>query len=174
MATRLEQALKQKGTHSVGNLTSIQVKTVAHGAKVIEAPIDNFTLVELGFDAQGERTAKQLSDKGNKSYLIASPEARNLGEQLSDFYNEVGELVRIVVLEPNYTRFDTSAFTLNSAVDTVAAGQVAHFDVTTKKFIVSKSESAHADYATSSAQFVVVLEDELDEQATIRLECTKA
>lgn len=178
MATRQSQILKQKGTHEVGNLNNISVKTVNHGAIIVNADVDNFTLVELGFDANGERTAKQLAAKGNKAYLVASPEARYMGEELVDFYNAVGERARIVVLEPAYTRFDTSAFTLNAGVSAVANGLVAHFDVTTKKYILSSAGAAHADYATSSAQFVVVSdEDDMEYslgKATVKLEVTKA
>jgi hypothetical protein len=178
MATRQSQLLKAKGTHEVGNLNSLKVKTVAHGAIVINADIDQFTLGELGFDANGERTVKQLSAKDKKAYLVASPEARYMGEELVDFYNAVGERARIVVLEPNYTRFDTSAFTLNAGVSAVANGLVAHFDVASKKYILSAAGTPHADYAGSSAQFVVVSDEEDMEyslgKATIRLEVTKA
>jgi hypothetical protein len=178
MATRQQSILTQKGTHAVGNLNSLKIKTVAHGATVINADIDNFTLGELGFDVDGKRTVKQLAAKANKAYLVASPEARYMGEDLVDFYNAVGERARIVILEPAYTRFDTSAFALNSGVTAVAKGLVAHFDVTTKKFILSAAGSAHVDYAGSSAQFVVVSsEDDMEYSlgaATVRLEVTKA
>lgn len=156
MASRLLKAHTEVGTHATGNLNSIKVKTVANGAIVEGADVDNFTLVELGFNADGERTCKQLSAKDKKGYLIAAPERRYLGETLADFYNEVGERARIVVLEEGYTRFDTSAFTKNTGVTEVKRGQVAHFDVATKKFIVSAAGSAHADYATSANKFVVV------------------
>lgn len=178
MATRQSQILKQKGTHEVGNLNNLKVKTLNHGAIVTGADIDNFTLGELGFDANGERTVTQLSAKANKAVLVASPEARYMGEELVDFYNAVGELARIVILEPNYTRFDTSAFTLNTGVTAVANGLVAHFDVATKKYILSAAGTPHADYAGSSAQFVVVSdEDDMEYslgKSVVRLEVTKA
>lgn len=178
MATRQLKAFSEKGNHEVGNLNSLKVKTVAHGAVIVGADVDNFTLVELGFNAEGRRTAKQLAAKGNKAYLIAAPETRYLGEEMVDFYNAVGDDARIVILEAAYTRFDTSAFTKNTGVTEIAKGQVAHFDVATKKFIVSAAGSAHADYATSSAQFLVVSNEEDIEythgKATIRLEVIKA
>lgn len=171
MATRQQAVLTQKGNHEVGNLNSLKIKTLAHGAIVEGGDIDNFTLCELGFNADGERTAKQLSNKANKSYLIASPEVRNMGEELVDFYNAVGEHARIVILEEAYTRFDTSAFT-----GTPAAGQKAHFDVTTKKFLLH--DGTHADYAGSKAKFLVVSdEDNLEYtcgKATVRLEVIEA
>lgn len=178
MATRQFQALTEKGTHAVGNLSNLKIKTVNYGAIVTGADIDNFSLVELGFNADGERTATQLSAITKKAYLIASPEARYMGEELVDFYNAVGERARIVILEEGYTRFDTSAFSLNTGVTEVAVGQVAHFDPATKKFIISDAGNPHADYAGSSAQFVVV-SNEADMEyslgaATVRLECTKA
>lgn len=178
MATRLIKSLVEKGTHNVGNLCNLKIKTVNGGAIVTDADIDNFTLVELGFNADGERTCKQLADKANKAYLIASPEFRPMGEELVDFYNAVGDRARIVVLEPNYTRFDTSAYSLNTGVTEITAGQVAHFDIATKKFIISAAGTPHADYEGSSAQFVVVSnEDDLEYvagKATVRLEVTKA
>lgn len=178
MATKTQVSLTQKEYHAIGNLNSLKVKTVANGALVEGANVDNFTLVELGFNADGERTAKQLSAKDKKAYLIASPETRYLGEELGEFYNAVGERSRIVILEPGYTRFDTSAFTKNDGVTTIANGQVAHFDVATKKFIISDPASAHADFSGSSAQFLVVSnEDDIVYtlgQPTVRLEVIKA
>ena len=178
MATRQLKALQERGNHSVGNLNSIKIKTVAHGALVTGGDIDNFTLVELGFNSEGERTAKQLSAKDKKAYLIASPEARYMGEDLVDFYNAEGERARIVILEPGYTRFDTSAFSKNTGVTEIKNGQVAHFDPASKRFIISAAGSAHADYADSSAQFIVVSnESDLEYvagKATVRLEVAKA
>ena len=178
MASEYLNALQQVGTHAVGNLNSLKIKTVAHGAIVAGAAIDNFTLGELGFNADGERTVSQLSNKANKAVLVASPETRYLGEEISKFYNGVGERARCVILEPGYTRFETSAFTKNAGVTTITNGLVAHFDVTTKKFIISNSASAHADYAGSSAQFVVVNNEEDMEytlgKAMVRLEVAKA
>ena len=178
MASRQLQALTERGNRTVGNLNSIKIKTLAHGAVVTGGEVDNFTLVELGFGADGERTAKQLSAKDKKAYLIATPEARYLGEDLVDFYNAEGERARIVILEPGYTRFDTSAYAKNTDATEIKNGQVAHFDPASKKFIISAPGSAHADYAGSSAQFVVVnSEDDLEYVAgkpVVRLEVTKA
>ena len=178
MATRQTKVMLEKGNHEVGNLNSIKVKTLAHGALVVDSPIDNYTWVELGFDADGERTVKQLSDKGNKGYLIASPELRNMGEELVDFFNDVGERPRIVIPEQDYTRFDTSAFSLNAGVTEIKEGQVAHFDVATKKYIISNAAAPHVDYVDSYNQFLVVNgEDDLEYvagKATVRLEISKA
>lgn len=171
MASRILKALQEVGTHAVGNLNSLKVKTVANGALIEGADVDNFTLVELGFNADGERTAKQLSAAGNKSYLVAAPETRYLGEAMADFYNAVGDRARIVILEEGYTRFDTSAFT-----GTPVNGNKAHFDVATKKFIIH--DGTHVDYAGSKAKFLVVSnEDDMEYtmgQPMVRLEVIEA
>lgn len=178
MGTRQMKALVEKGTHHVGNLNSLKVKTVAHGAIVTGGDIDNFLSVELGFNAEGERTCKVLSDVTKKSYLIAAPEARYLGEQLVDFYNAEGEEVRIVLFEEGYTRFDTSAYTLNTGVTEIKNGQVAHFDPASKTYIISAAGSAHADYATAKTKFVVVANEEdleyTNGKACVRLEVAEA
>jgi len=187
MATRIMKAYEEKGQHSVGNLNSIKVKTVAHGAIATE-DVDNFTAVELGFNAEGERTFSQLTDVTKKTYLVAAPEIRYMGEEMVDFFNGAGDRARIVVLESAYTRFESSAFTLDSgdatatparsAVVSINNGQVAHFDPTSKKFIVSASTTSHPDYATASAKFLVVAnEEDLDYTLgaqTVRLEVQEA
>lgn len=171
MATNQLTALTKKGTHEIGNLNSIKIKTLAHGAIVEGADIDNFLMVELGFNSDGERTCKHLTAATKKGYLIASPEVRNMGEDLVDFYNGVGEHVRIVIPEEGYTRFDTSAFT-----GTPANGKFAHYDVATKKYLIH--DGAHADYATAVNKFLVVNnEDDIEYtngKALVRLEVIEA
>ena len=160
MATRQTALLKQRGTHHVGNLNSLKVRTLPHGAKVVDADIDNFTLVELDFEAEtGERVCRQLSDVTKKGYLIATPENRMMGEELVDFYNAVGEYARIVFLDEGL-RFETSAFTLNTDVTEIKNGYVAHFDPATKTFIISNPASPHADYANAKDKFLVVNSEE--------------
>lgn len=155
MATELLKAYSQEHNHSVGNLNSLKVKTVANGAIVEGADIDNFTIGELSFNAEGERVVKQLAAVANKSYLVAAPETRYMGEKMTDFYNAVGDRVRVVVLEPAYTRFETSAFT-----GTPGNGKFAHFDPATKKFLIH--DGTHLDYSGASAKFLVVSnEDEV-------------
>ena len=157
MATRQLKVLTEKGNHTVGNLNSLKIRTLAHGAIVEGADIDNFTLVELGFNADGERTCKQLSDVTKKSYLIATPEARYMGEELVDFYNAVGEYARIVYLDEGL-RFETSAFELNTGITEIRNGLVAHFNPTTKKFLIH--DGTHVDYANAKAKFLVVSNEE--------------
>lgn len=178
MTTSILKALTNEGTHAVGSINSIQVKTLAHGARVTGAAVDNWTLVELaGFNEEGERLCKAVTAKNKKAYLVATVEQRFLGEDIGHFYNDVDEFIRPVVLEADYTRFEASNFTLNAGVTEVENGQVAHFDVATKKFILSKADAAHADYATSAYQFEVVgdLNDTAGNflQPTVRFMCTK-
>lgn len=160
MATRILQAMTEQGTHEIGNLNNIKIKTLNHGAIVVDADIDNYTMVSLGFNAEGERTCTQLADEATPGRLIASVETlnENLGEELVDFYNAVGERARIVILESGYTRFDTSAFNVDgvtvATVGDIAAGNVAHWDTTNKVFLIH--DGTHASYAGAANKFLVV------------------
>ena len=184
MSSRLLKALTEVGSHQVGTLNTSWAKQVVNGAKLTTADVDNFTLVEMdGRDTDGNKQCKQLSVNTNKAYLITTVEEeqlQNIGgvqENYTDFFNEVGEMVRLTVLEDGL-HFETSAFSFNVGTTVAIKGLVAHFDVATKKYILSVAGTAHADYATASAQFEVVNED-TDfgyglSVPTIRLECTKA
>lgn len=178
MATAQFKALTNKGNREVGTYNSIKMETIAGGAIVEGADIDNYTLVELGFNAEGERICKQLSDVTKEAYLIAAPERRYLGEQMVDFYNAVGERARIIVMKPKYSRFETSAYSLNTGVTEIKKGLVAHFEPTTKKYILSNASAPHADYANAYAKFLVVnSEDDLSYtlgKPCVRLEVQKA
>jgi len=177
MASTILTALTTAGTHEVGSLNSLQVKTLAHGARIKTAAVDNFTIVELaGFNADGEQECVQLATVTNKGYLVASVEQRYLNEEIDQFYNAVGDFARLVVQEKDYTRFETSAFSKNAGLTTIIKGNVAHFDPATKKFIVSTAGSAHAAYATAGNKYLVV-RDETDcagnyTKSTIRLQVT--
>lgn len=169
MATRQLVALTQKGTHEIGNLNSMKIRTLNHGALVEGTDIDNFTAVELGFNADGERIVKQLSDVTKKTYLIATPENRMLGEELVDFYNAAGERARIVFLDEG-VRFDTSAFKLHTGVTEIKNGQVAHFDPASKQYLIQEAASPATAYATANKQFLVVSdEDDLEYTAGKKL-----
>lgn len=162
MASQIfNQLTNNNGSHAVGNLNSIKVRTIANGAKFTE-DVDNFTLCELSFDADGQRTASQLSAVANKGYLVAAVERMYLGEHISHFYNAADEFGRIVILDEG-VRFDTSAFT-----GTPQAGQDAHFDPTTKKFLVH--DGSHLDFAGAANKFKVVDFGSHFGKATVRLE----
>lgn len=178
MATTVLNALVQAGTHAVGSLNSIRVDTIPYGGKVKTADVDNFTWVEItGYLEDGVAEVQQLSNKANKGYLMAAVEQRYMNEDLSKFYVAVGEQGRIVVPTVDVLRFETSAYTKNAGLATIARGNVAHFDVATKKYIISAAGTPHADYATSANQFMVVA-DETDTAGnfsvqTVRLVVTK-
>lgn len=157
MATQAFHAYKNKDVRTVGNVTSSHayVQDIPNGAVLLE-DVDNFTLVELSFDANGERAASSLTDVAKKGYLIASPERRYLGELISEFYNGEGERGRIIILTEGL-RFESSAFEL-SVVTEVEKGQFAHFDPATKKFLIH--DGTHADYANAVNKLLVVSNEE--------------
>jgi hypothetical protein len=109
-----------------------------------------------------------LAAVGTKTYLIASVERRLETEELVDFYNADGDRARIVIPETGL-RFQSSAYSLNSGVTAVAKGQVAHFDPTSKKYIISAADSAHADYSSANVKLLVV-----DSEAELEYTCGKA
>lgn len=178
MATEILKRMTEEGKHAVGSLNTIQAKTLANGAKVSEEPVDNWTLVELaGFDEEGVRLCKALSDKAKPAYLVATPEQRFLGEDISHFFNDVDEMIRPVVLESHYTRFECSNFKFNDGVTEVKNGQVAHYDITEGVYIISEANLAHVDFEDSAYQFEVVadLNDTAGNflQPTVRFMCIK-
>ena len=163
MATRLLDVLTQEGTHAVGNLNSKWAKHYANGAILTGGNVDNFTIVELdGYDTEGNAKCKKLADKTHKGYLVTTVEEEQLQnfagfqEGYRDFYNKEGEIIRLTMLDSDL-RFETSAFTKDSNnSDGITVGDVAHFDVSTGKYIISLSSNAHTDYATSANKFEVV------------------
>lgn len=166
MSTDILKTLGNQGTHAVGTLNTPMphVETVPHGAVAIEA-IDNYTIVEVdGYDEYtGKPKVKSLTGATKEGYLIASVAQRFLGEDLSHFYNDAGEDVRIIVQKKNL-RFQTSAYELNTEnvtnggakVSALAKGQVAHFNPTTKKFMISDATSPATAYGTAANKYVVV------------------
>ena len=169
-----------KDKHTVGNLNNWNKSMVNEGAIVADEKIDNFSIVELGFDKDGERTCSLLKTETEKGYLIASVEdyMDEYGEGLGNFFNVKGERARIVVLEPRVTRFDVSNFKPDNAdlaTKPIKNGQKVHWDITNKTFLVSNGDSDNAGYATAGNQFMVVNANSviLDGKQTIRLEVVK-
>lgn len=159
MATEYLKALQTEGTHVVGDISSIQVKTLANGAVIKTADVDNFTIVKLDgtYDADLDKpNCVNLAAATERGYIVASPEVRRLGENIADFYNGVGEIARLVLPEAGYLRFRTSAFSKNAGLIDIVKGNVAHYDPATSKFIVSEVGTLHAGYATAGHQFEVV------------------
>lgn len=171
MATRQLKALIEKGNHEVGALNSLKVKTLAHGAIATE-DMDNFLMGEVGFDTDGERTVSILTDSTKPGYIIASPEARYMGEELVDFYNAEGERVRLVVPEAQYTRFQTSAFKKADGVTEIKAGQVAYFNTTDKKYEIFEAGTEDAGFTGAATKFTVV-ESESDMEYLVGKEMVK-
>lgn len=154
MATDQIKVLATKGNHEVGTLLSSQIRTVPHGA-IAEVAADNYTVVELGFDKEGNRTFKPLSDKVKKGHLLAAVEVLNMGEKLVDFFIDKEESARVVIQDEGI-QVETSAFELNTGLTAVQVGQVGHYDTTKKKVIISKAGTEHADYATAGNKYLVV------------------
>lgn len=164
--------------HAVGNLNNWNNDVVNEGAIVADLTIENFSIVELGFDAiTGERNCKYLTDQTQKGYLIAAVEdyMEEYGEDVGNFYNEKGERARIVILNPRLTRIDVSKFVLdNTALGAlpIANNMKVFWDVAKKAYVVCNGATVNASYATAGNKFVVVNPDSgtLDGQALIRLE----
>lgn len=167
--------------HAVGNLNNWNNDVVNQGAIVAEDAIENFSIVELDFDAvTGERTCKYLSDVKNQGYLIAAVEEymEEYGEDVGNFYNAKGERARIVVIQPLVTRIDVSNFKLDDTAPTakpIANKMPVFWDATKKTYIVCNGATVNAAYATAGNKFVVVDPDSgtLDGQALIRIESAK-
>ena len=162
MSSRIRDAIFTRGNHQVGTLNTLWPEPLANGAKAL-ADFDNFILVErAGYDTDGNITCQPLSAVTNKGYLVATVEEEHLltefGETYVDFYNATGEMVNLIILRTG-VRFETSAFTKNTGVTTMTKGMVAHFDPTSKTFIISAAGTPHADYATAVNKFELVHED---------------
>lgn len=180
MASRMYDAISKTGEHGIGDLNTKWAKHLVNGAITYEN-IDNYTLAELsGYDSDNNLTCKQLSDVKNEGFLVTTIEEEQLlqigdyQETYPDFYNGKDEIVRLTRLEKG-VRFDTSSFSLNTGVTAVTVGMVAHFDPTTKKYIISVAATPHADYANAANKFEVVNPDsdfgyEYDVK-TIKLQC---
>lgn len=161
--TELEKVLKGGYTkHAVGSYNSDVMDTYGNGAKCGE-DIDNFTLVEIKYDATGNETCVSLKDAKQEGLLICTPETRHFEtEQMDSFYNSKDEMARLAYLSPN-KRFQTSAFKKDDGEKEIFKGQKVHFDPTTKKYIVSNGVAANAGYATAFNKFVVQeIEDDVE------------
>jgi len=156
MASVIVQTLKNLTKHNVGSLNQWEKDLLNQGAKVAVAPIDNYCLGTLGFNDKGERVVTALADQTKKGVLVASVEDyMEEFETMSQFYNEVGEYARIVYQTPNH-HFEASNFELADTSKSAKNGQVAHYDITKKKYIISNGTANHTDYATAGNKYVVV------------------
>lgn len=175
MSSVLLDTIKNLGNtkHNVGTLNNWLKDVVNQGAIVSGGTIDNFQLVELGFDAKGNRICTALSASTVKGYLVQSAEEylEELGETISGFYNAVGDRARIFVQIPT-KRFECSNFTKDDSAKEIKNGQKAHYDATTKKFLISNGTADNTNYATAKNQYVVVDNNctSLDGQPLVRFE----
>lgn len=188
MSSNVLEALKnlRSNLHNVGSLNNWG-KTVLNQGAIAKEKMDNFTLVTLGFNASGEREATPLANNTTKGYLVASPEeyVREY-ESISSFFNGQGERVRTVTLEPG-VRFECSNVdfdkkTGNAPTDghPLKNGQHAHYDHTSKKFIISNDAAAvpstntnmNAGYRDAVNKVVLVDKDctSIDGQTVYRFE----
>lgn len=181
MSSNVLQAIKnlRKNLHNVGSLNNWSKKVLNQGAKVDTAAINNFELVELSFNDAGERICKSLSDTNKKGYLVATPEDYiKEYETISSFFNDIGEMARIVKLEEG-VRFECSNYELedkDTTTNPIKNGALVHYDHTSKKFKISnKTANGTTGYANAGNQFVVVDKDcvSIDGQSIIRFEVTK-
>lgn len=156
MASVIVQTLKNLTKHNVGSLNQWSKDLLNQGAKVSGGAIDNYCLGTLGFNANGERIVSPLADQTKKGVLVASVEDyMEEFESMAQFYNEVGEHARIVYQTVGH-RFEASNFELADSAKPAKNGQVAHYDITKKKYIISNGASNHTDYATAGNKYVVV------------------
>lgn len=165
-----------KDKHAVGSLNNWGTDIINLGAKVSGGTIDNWEIVELNFDAKGERICKRLEDGSKKGYLIASVEDYiEAYETLSNFFNGEGERARIVK-QVEGKRFEASNYKLDNESKPVKNGQHAHFDVASHKYLISNGDSDNAGYANAGNKYIVVdsVGDTLDGQHTIRFEIVES
>ena len=185
MSSNVLEAMKnlRQNLHNVGSLNNWHKDVLNQGAKVAVANIDNFELVELRFNAAGERECISLAATANKGHLIATPEDyMKEYETISSFFNGVGEMARIVYLESG-VRFECSNVSFHQNQNNaphpdhpLKNGQVAHYDHTTKKFIISNHNGGpgneHGGYAGAGNKFYLVDKDcvSIDGQTVYRFE----
>lgn len=169
MASKLLDAIsKERVIHSVGNINSGKVRTVNHGC-VAKVDLENYSLVKLSFNAEGEREMDYISALTDETYLVcASEEMYVVGgvkDSFSDFYVGAGEKARVIHLEKG-VRFEVSNFEADADV-TPAKGHYAEWDTAKKKYVI-KVDKPTAD------KILMVVEVEkaskLDGQKCIRLE----
>lgn len=158
MATTIQDALTARGTHEVVFMESINAKTVSYGAVAKTVAMDAGQLAEIiSYGTDGAPNMQSLSAVGNVGYLLVPVPPRYMEEELSQCYVGIDEPARLYYIEKNYTTFTTTAFTPNAAltIPELVRDFVAHYDVATKKYIVSDPGALHAGYAGSRNKFTV-------------------
>lgn len=130
----------QKDTlHSVGNLNSFHVVTIPE--VFAGENLENYSLVELNYDAEGNRKATYLNT-ADKGYLVCAVEVMYDNEEMTEFYVGSGEGIRVINLEEG-VRFETTNFEQISGT-APARNQFAEWDATAKKFQLLSAPSGTA------------------------------
>lgn len=172
MSSEMLKILKNKGNkHSVGSINTIKFRMVNQGAICAE-DLDNYMIVDTGFNDEGERTCSLVADETKRGYLLASPEnvMADLGENLASFFNEKGERGRLVILDFGL-RFECSNVVANDKSTPIKVGQLAYFDPSKKAFVViTKGEEAKLSTAAHKFMVVDAQANTLAGLQTIRLE----
>lgn len=183
MGSTILNAINMTATdvHAVGSLNNWKKNAVNLGVKVDESldRLDNWSLVKLGFNQEGERVCLDLINSADpaQAYLVAAVEDyMDEYESIKNFYNVAGERIRVIKLEPGM-RFECSNFEPNNPDITTHAyknGQTAHFKVDTGVFIIN-NDVEHGEYAAATNKFMIVDAEGnyLDGQKTIRFEVIK-
>ena len=180
MSSNIIQAIKdyRKNLHNVGNLNRWNKKVVNQGA-IAEADMDNFTLVTLDFNANGERVCEKIPNIITKGYLVATPEDyMKEYETISSFFNEAGERVRVIKMTVGM-RFECSNFDFEDGdlqAHPLKNGQKVYYDSISEKFIISNATpNGAAGYLIAANKLVVVDKDcvSIDGQPVIRFEVTQ-
>lgn len=197
MSSNILEQIKnlRNNLHNVGNLNEWNKFVLNQGARVkiagaapaLTDAIDNFTLVKLGFGADGMRECEALAASTEEGYLVATPEDYMQGyETISSFFNGGGEMARIVHLEPGM-RFECSNVDFDQKNNNMPAqahplknGQGVHYDAVSKKFTISNHNAANlgnfnnmaAGYRDAANKFFLVDKDcvSLDGQTVYRFE----
>lgn len=173
MSSVVLKAIEKLGSekHTVGSLNNHDIRMVNMGARC-NADIDNFNIVELGFNDKGERTCSLLSDITKKGYLIASVEEYlDQYENISAFFNGKDEMARIVIQEAGM-RFEASNVVGSDTSAQIKNGMKAHFDPSKNQYIVSNGKTEDSAFATAGNKYIVVdaVGNTLGGQQTYRLE----
>lgn len=162
-----------KNKHRVGELNNWSVQALNLGA-IAETDLENYSVVELGFNANGERTCKKYT-AGTPYLLCAVEDYVGEFETISGFFVGKGERARVAKLEEGF-RFAVTKVELADGVKALKEGQKAHYDATSDKYIVSNGVSDHANYADAKVKLVVVKADagSIDGQEKVRFEVVEA
>lgn len=175
MASLFLDAIRNQGKNKkrIGELNDWNVKTLNLGA-IAETDLENYSIVELGFNEAGERTCK-LYTAGTPYLLCAVEDYVGDFETISSFYVGKGERVRVAKLEEGF-RFAVTKCKLANEGKAVKEGQKVHFDKTENTYVISNDGSDHEGYAAAEVKLVVVKADAgtIDGQQKIRFEVVEA